>query len=477
MMTQIQNQAAARRQPENPVRPLHPDGRRPVNIGLRTVKSVIAVGLCCLASFWAGVSPFYAAIAAMMVMQQTHGDTRKNAKTRTLGTFVGGSFSLIILYLDRGFLLENRLIHYAIVTLFTIPIVLFTLMIRRPNISYFSCVVFFSITLAHYQDENPFYFVVYRVLLTLFGIFIALLLNGTWLPRHRNKDHLFVLGDQAVWVLQNHKREQIRLNRLREEGCQVTYQTDWTPAAFAALWPALPLKLPFLALNGAVLFDPARQMVLDAIPFDPAAGAALQHKLSLALAQKQLTGYFAVLLSRRDLYLCYWGEPTAGSRYLISLIKRSPLHHSLLYQPDLCGYEVLSYLLILPSASITGVVKQLLPAQVMTRQTSLELAGQPDLSLCTITSPQTLGGAALAASRQLRQSCQVETAEWLLGESQAAGTGFAAIKPLNSTGPAGISVHTIPDQLTAQDGKQLLKYMEQRFHARIKHTDPSMVKT
>ncbi len=466
-MTETHDQADSR-QPADKAPPRRSAGRIPVNIGLRTVKSLIAVGLCCLASYWAGVSPFYAAIAAMMVMQQTHGDTRKNAKTRTLGTFVGGSFSLIILYLDRGFLMENRLVHYAIVTLFIIPIVLFTLMIKRPNISYFSCVVFFSITLAHYQDENPFYFVIYRVLLTLFGIFIALLLNGTWLPRHRNRDHLFVLDDQAVSILQNNKREQIRLNRLREEGCQVTYQTDWTPAAFAARWPQLPLNLPFLALNGAVLFDPLQQSVLDAIPFDPVSSAAIQQSLNLALAQKQVPGYFAVLLSRRDLYLSYWGDSTDSSQYLIQLIKCSRLHHSLLYQPDLCGYEVLSYLLLAPEPVIADVTEPLLKLPVLAQRTPLDLPDQPGLRLCTITSPETGGGRTLAVSQQLRRTCKVTTAEWLLSGNRTAAAGFAAASRLDQTEPAIVTVHELPGRLTAQDGKQLLKYMERRFHARMK---------
>ncbi len=63
--------------------------------------------------------------------------------------------------------------------------------LKLQSAAYFSCVVYLSITMVHIGDENPCLFVVNRVVDTLLGVGIGMLVNSFQLPRHRQKDTLF----------------------------------------------------------------------------------------------------------------------------------------------------------------------------------------------------------------------------------------------------------------------------------------------
>lgn len=63
-----------------------------------------------------------------------------------------------------------------------------TVVLNCKNTAYFSCVVFLSITVMHMTDASPFLFVFNRVLDTLIGVGIALIVNTVHLPRKRQKD-------------------------------------------------------------------------------------------------------------------------------------------------------------------------------------------------------------------------------------------------------------------------------------------------
>lgn len=83
---------------------------------------------------------------------------------------------------------------YMLISLFTGIVIYSTVVLNCKNTAYFSCVVFLSITVMHMTDESPFLFVFNRVLDTLIGVEIALIVNTVHLPRKRQKDILFVSG-------------------------------------------------------------------------------------------------------------------------------------------------------------------------------------------------------------------------------------------------------------------------------------------
>ncbi len=59
---------------------------------------------------------------------------------------------------------------------------------------YFSCVVFLSIVVIHIGDANPYLFVFNRVMDTMIGIIIGMLVNSVRLPRRKGYSVHFRYG-------------------------------------------------------------------------------------------------------------------------------------------------------------------------------------------------------------------------------------------------------------------------------------------
>lgn len=110
----------------------------------------------------------------------------------------------------------------------------------------------------HMIDASPFLFVFNRVLDTLIGVGIALIVNTVHLPRKRQKDILFVSGIDDTLLNQKDQMSpysRIELNRLIDSGSKFTVSTGRTPATIRESLPGIHLKLPVIAMDGAVLYD------------------------------------------------------------------------------------------------------------------------------------------------------------------------------------------------------------------------------
>ena len=231
--------------------------------GQRIVRSVIAVA-CCFCVFYLrnreGI-PFYSALAVLQCIQPYQDSMAQVAKKRVTGTFVGAFWGLVIIliqmYLFHGSLMDTFL-GYMLISLFTGIVIYSTVVLNCKNTAYFSCVVFLSITVMHMTDASPFLFVFNRVLDTLIGVGIALIVNTVHLPRKRQKDILFVSGIDDTLLNQKDQMSpysRIELNRLIDSGAKFTVSTGRTPATIRESLPGIHLKLPVIAMDGAVLCD------------------------------------------------------------------------------------------------------------------------------------------------------------------------------------------------------------------------------
>ncbi|NLV89156.1 MAG: FUSC family protein [Tissierellia bacterium] len=147
-------------------------------IGMRVIKTVIASYICFIISYFRNTSPFYSVIAAILSMQTDHDSSLKVGKNRMVGTIIGGIYGFIaILLIDLLNIELFNYIHYLILSLFLIPIIYTNVHLKYSSSSYISCVVFLSITISHIGDANPMYFAINRVIDTLLGIVVSLIVN------------------------------------------------------------------------------------------------------------------------------------------------------------------------------------------------------------------------------------------------------------------------------------------------------------
>lgn len=234
--------------------------------GQRIIRSAIAVACCFVIYYIRGQQgiPFYSALAVLQCIQPYTDSTKNMGKKRTTGTLIGafwGLIMLLILIAVSGGKMEDMhvsILQYLLISVFTGVVLYSTVLLDCTNSSYFSCVVFLSITVNHITDENPFLFVLNRVVDTMIGVVLAILINKVHMPRRKLKDILFVSGvDDTIltkeMTLTSYSK--VELNRLIDDGMKFTISSMRTPASIREALPGVHIKNPVIAMDGAVLYD------------------------------------------------------------------------------------------------------------------------------------------------------------------------------------------------------------------------------
>lgn len=242
-------------------------------IGMRIFKSFLGVFLGFVIYFLRGQqgAPFYTALSVLWCVRPYSSETRGMAAQRTIGTFIGGAYGLIMILLQQNNVLpQSEFIRFALISLFLIPVLYTTVLINKKNASYFACVVFLSVAVVHLTEANPYIFVFNRVLDTLVGIGIGVLLNEVHFPRKKKSDVLFVSAVNDVLMFEGQTQlkpyTKVELNRLLDEGMKFTVCTMWTPGAVVELLRDVRISYPMVVMDGAALFDPIKNSYLRTIP-------------------------------------------------------------------------------------------------------------------------------------------------------------------------------------------------------------------
>ena len=148
------------------------------HIGMRIVKTVLAVFVCSILGWLRGETAFFSMIAAVLCMQKSAEKTLTTSFNRVIGTAVGGAYGVIVLLLETQFNLQRvPPLFYLVVSLMLIPVILTTIGIKKPSVAGFACVVFLSTTVYHVGDADPYTYALNRMLDTVIGIVVALIVN------------------------------------------------------------------------------------------------------------------------------------------------------------------------------------------------------------------------------------------------------------------------------------------------------------
>ncbi|MCT4661334.1 MAG: aromatic acid exporter family protein [Tissierellales bacterium] len=151
-------------------------------IGMRNIKTAVSVALCiALYQLLKRPYPFYACIAAVICMRNTHVDTIKVGKDRMIGTMTGGFIGYIF----------YRFISYSSIGIgIGISLVIYTLNLMKKQASVaIACIVFIAV-MTNLKGQLPHVYAINRVLDTFIGIIIAAIINNYLdkLPFLRNLD-------------------------------------------------------------------------------------------------------------------------------------------------------------------------------------------------------------------------------------------------------------------------------------------------
>ncbi|MCY9511529.1 aromatic acid exporter family protein [Paenibacillus larvae] len=154
--------------------------RKLPRIGMRNVKTAIAVLLCILIlRLFQIESPFYACIAAVITMQNTVEDSYETGINRIIGTLIGAAMGLVFCYLNPQ---DSLLIFVGMMI-----VVYATNLLEKKGCTSIALIVFLAIML-NITDASPIYYSIMRVIETTLGIIISVLVNTFMFnPQRRNE--------------------------------------------------------------------------------------------------------------------------------------------------------------------------------------------------------------------------------------------------------------------------------------------------
>ncbi len=144
------------------------------HVGMRIIKTVIAVFVCGMLAWARQASGFYSMIAAVVCVQNTAGKTIESSVNRMTGTLIGGIVGVLMVYvMDLLGILYIEPARYAVLSLMLIPIIELCLAIKKPGSAAMACIVFLCVTVNHSIGDSPAIYSIERLFETLIGVALA----------------------------------------------------------------------------------------------------------------------------------------------------------------------------------------------------------------------------------------------------------------------------------------------------------------
>ena len=115
-----------------------------IHIGMRIIKTALAVFVCGLIGWLRDQDSvnFFSMIAAVICIQKSAEATIKNSFNRVIGTAIGGTFGVALLFAETQLRMQRFMPLYLLVTsLLIIPIIVSTLVIHKPTVTGFACML------------------------------------------------------------------------------------------------------------------------------------------------------------------------------------------------------------------------------------------------------------------------------------------------------------------------------------------------
>ncbi len=149
-----------------------------LHVGMRTTKTVLGVFISGVIATLINQSPLFSMFACILCMQNQSNNSFQSAFNRMIATFIGGTYSLILIFICLTFGIPlNSFIYYTMISLSIYLTINTALFFKRPLACATSCIVFVAITLSEFTDLNPMLTALWRVINTLIGLGIVVILE------------------------------------------------------------------------------------------------------------------------------------------------------------------------------------------------------------------------------------------------------------------------------------------------------------
>ncbi len=273
-------------------------------IGLRTIKTAIAVFLCCMFYFalqlielingvpddlaFTIYNPFFASIATAYSIGSTRKKSLSQAKNRCIASFIGGGVGIALVSIFELFapwpllsratiesaIIVEAFVAYILTALCVIVTVVLGLLFKQPNAIFVAILTLTSVTINPNEGLAATHgicaFGLNRIGSTVVGVLIALGVNTFRLPRlNKNKDILFMIGIEGA--LEEGKEKlygffEYKIHDFIDMDINLSLYTTRPPMTFMHILPTLNLKCPVVCCSGAALYDTREHKYLYSCP-------------------------------------------------------------------------------------------------------------------------------------------------------------------------------------------------------------------
>lgn len=149
--------------------------------GYRIIKTVIAVFICLMIADLLGMdTPYFGAIAAVIVMKSSPKKSLAFGKSRLIGTLFGGVFASLFVVVSSLFKIPDSSIIYALLVSLVLLLDLSVVKILGfdEHATSLSAILVLSVLISHSHDmQEMLSYVTIRMIETLIGCIVAILVN------------------------------------------------------------------------------------------------------------------------------------------------------------------------------------------------------------------------------------------------------------------------------------------------------------
>ena len=296
------------------------------SIGQRILKTSIAVFFCLvfyhLRGYRGAAMSAEAAITAIICMQPYVQDTKEYALNRVAGTLIGAIWGFLFLLIVPLFPSVSGIPLYALMGAGILISLYSAVVIRKPDTSSLSAIVFICVVIVYPDVEHPIDQAFHRVLDVLVGTIIAVFVNVFHLPRAKCRDQLFFVRTKDLTpdqLSQIPSSALFRLNYLNNEGANICLISEHAPAFFIGQISHMRLNVPMIVMDGAGIYDTDENVYLHTTCMSAASSHWLMNQLS-----DMGISYFIYTVHKNRNYIYHHGTMSSEEQVVFQRMKRSP---------------------------------------------------------------------------------------------------------------------------------------------------------
>ncbi len=213
-------------------------------------------------------TPFFAGIAAAYALHRDRKSSYSQAKIRSLGSIIGGYFGMFIILIVEYILIDLMSLNtsnyplyllctYLIISIGIVPLITISVMIKQQTSVFISCLTYLSVTISIRNGGMPvFLFATNRVLSTLIGIGISILVNNIVLFKKKNQDILFVSSLDNNFLTKGNINPYIKykLNNLYYKNMPLLFATTRTLSSLKYIFDDVEVTYPMIVMNGSAIY-------------------------------------------------------------------------------------------------------------------------------------------------------------------------------------------------------------------------------